>query len=50
MSKIIERKTEQINEISEEKSREIISLAIQRYAASRPVRSRFRWWISPTTR
>ncbi len=33
MSKIIERKTEQINEISEEKSREIISLAIQRYAA-----------------
>ncbi|NLH17003.1 MAG: ribonuclease Y [Phycisphaerae bacterium] len=33
MSKLIERKLEQANEISEEKSREIISLAIQRYAA-----------------
>ena len=39
MSKLIERKLEQANEASEEKSREIINLAIQRYAAEQTCES-----------
>jgi len=49
MASLIRRKLDEAQETAEEKGREIITTAIQRYARTRPVTPRYPRWTSPTT-